>query len=127
MILDYGVMVTQQILVLFFLVRVRVVQLIQRFGSPHGEEPNNKFGLWCNGNTTDSGPVFLGSNPSSPTARENACKSILSLFLHFMMCPKKGSYKNHIRALKMVRDDGEHLQVVGGVVGGDDTCRFGEA
>ena len=25
------------------------------------------FGLWCNGNTTDSGPVFLGSNPSSPT------------------------------------------------------------
>ena len=27
----------------------------------------NDFGLWCNGNTTDSGPVFLGSNPSSPT------------------------------------------------------------
>ncbi len=26
------------------------------------------FGLWCNGNTTDSGPVFLGSNPSSPTS-----------------------------------------------------------
>ena len=25
------------------------------------------FGLWCNGNTTDSGPVFLGSSPSSPT------------------------------------------------------------
>ena len=27
------------------------------------------FGLWCNGNTTDSGPVFLGSNPSSPTEK----------------------------------------------------------
>ena len=27
------------------------------------------FGLWCNGNTTDSGPVFLGSNPSSPTSK----------------------------------------------------------
>ena len=26
------------------------------------------FGLWCNGNTTDSGPVFLGSSPSSPTS-----------------------------------------------------------
>ena len=26
------------------------------------------IGLWCNGNTTDSGPVFLGSNPSSPTS-----------------------------------------------------------
>ncbi len=28
----------------------------------------NLIGLWCNGNTTDSGPVFLGSNPSSPTS-----------------------------------------------------------
>ena len=28
-----------------------------------------KIGLWCNGNTTDSGPVFLGSNPSSPTKK----------------------------------------------------------
>ena len=27
------------------------------------------FGLWCNGNTTDSGPVFLGSSPSSPTEK----------------------------------------------------------
>ena len=26
-----------------------------------------KIGLWCNGNTTDSGPVFPGSNPGSPT------------------------------------------------------------
>ena len=44
-ILDYGVMVTQQILVLFFLVRVRVVQLTSRFGSPHGEEPDTK--VWA--------------------------------------------------------------------------------
>ena len=29
------------------------------------------IGLWCNGNTTDSGPVFLGSNPSSPTVIES--------------------------------------------------------
>ena len=27
------------------------------------------IGLWCNGNTTDSGPVILGSNPGSPTKR----------------------------------------------------------
>ena len=26
-------------------------------------------GLWCNGNTTDSGPVFPGSSPGSPTKR----------------------------------------------------------
>ena len=35
------------------------------------QKDNNRsfdFGLWCNGNTTDSGPVFLGSNPSSPTS-----------------------------------------------------------
>ena len=30
---------------------------------------NINIGLWCNGNTTDSGPVFLGSNPSSPTTK----------------------------------------------------------
>ena len=52
LILGYGVMVTQQILVLFFLVRVRVAQLhLQR------------------SRATDSGPVFLGSSPSSPTEK----------------------------------------------------------
>ena len=30
-------------------------------------ERDSKFGLWCNGNTTDSGPVIPGSNPGSPT------------------------------------------------------------
>ena len=24
------------------------------------------IGVWCNGNTTDSGPVILGSSPSTP-------------------------------------------------------------
>ena len=28
-----------------------------------------KIGLWCNGNTTDSGPVFPGSSPGSPTKK----------------------------------------------------------
>ena len=27
-------------------------------------------GIWCNGNTTDSGPVIPGSNPGIPTERE---------------------------------------------------------
>ena len=26
-----------------------------------------EIGVWCNGNTTDSGPVILGSSPSTPT------------------------------------------------------------
>lgn len=30
--------------------------------------PQTKIiGLWCNGNTTDSGPVISGSSPDSPT------------------------------------------------------------
>ena len=56
-ILGYGVMVTLQILVLSFLVRVRVSQQNFIFN----------IGIWCNGNTTDSGPVILGSSPSIPT------------------------------------------------------------
>ena len=28
---------------------------------------DGQIGLWCNGNTTDSGPVFPGSSPGSPT------------------------------------------------------------
>ena len=28
------------------------------------------IGLWCNGNTTDSGPVIHGSSPCSPTKKE---------------------------------------------------------
>ena len=62
MILGYGVMVTLQILVLSFLVRVRVSQLrllkmvLIEF-----------IGIWCNGNTTDSGPVIPGSSPGIPT------------------------------------------------------------
>jgi hypothetical protein len=29
----------------------------------------NVIELWCNGNTTDSGPVILGSNPGSSTEK----------------------------------------------------------
>ena len=31
---------------------------------------NRNFGLWCNGNTADSGPAFPGSSPGSPTKKE---------------------------------------------------------
>ncbi|CCX61192.1 unknown [Bacteroides sp. CAG:598] len=36
------------------------------------------IGLWCNGNTTDSGPVIPGSNPGSPTEKRT---------LRLMRCP----------------------------------------
>ena len=39
-----------------------------------------KTGLWCNGNTADSGPAFPGSSPGSP-AQEKRRKCASSLFL----------------------------------------------
>ena len=55
-------MVTLQILVLSFLVRVRVSQLrLLKIGLIEF------IGIWCNGNTTDSGPVIPGSSPGIPT------------------------------------------------------------
>ena len=30
-------------------------------------EHTSKFGVWCNGNTADSGPAFPGSSPGTPT------------------------------------------------------------
>ena len=36
------------------------------------------IGLWCNGNTSDSGPDFPGSNPGSPTKKKQ--RRILTFF-----------------------------------------------
>lgn len=33
--------------------------------------PANIIELWCNGNTTDSDPVVLGSNPGNSTKKYN--------------------------------------------------------
>ena len=44
--------------------------------------PQTKIiGLWCNGNTTDSGPVILGSNPSSPTAKSSSHDDLKTFFI----------------------------------------------
>ena len=37
-------------------------------------------GLWCNGNTADSGPAFPGSSPGSPTAESFSLTETLFLF-----------------------------------------------
>ena len=39
------------------------------------------IGLWCNGNTTDSGPVILGSNPGSPTKATLGMRVVFFVFL----------------------------------------------
>ena len=33
----------------------------------NGKSRFHPIGVWCNGNTTDSGPVIPGSNPGTPT------------------------------------------------------------
>ena len=38
------------------------------------------IGLWCNGNTADSGPAFPGSSPGSPTAESFSLTETLFLF-----------------------------------------------
>ena len=44
-------------------------------------QPQNRIGVWCNGNTTDSGPVIPGSNPGTPTAKRKICfQAYLPLF-----------------------------------------------
>ena len=80
-------MVTQQILVLFFLVRIQVAQLFSTIIYYF-------LGLWCNGNTTDSGPVFLGSNPGSPTEEDRFGDLFLFLFLSAL--PRSGGSLPHI-------------------------------
>lgn len=49
----------------------------EKFVSLHRKtEMKCSIGLWCNGNTTDSGPVIPGSNPGSPTThQQNPLKS----------------------------------------------------
>ena len=74
-------MVTLQILVLPFLVRVRVPQQIYLAFSCLGRvEVLKNIGVWCNGNTADSGPAFSGSSPDTPTLKsstsENVCATL---------------------------------------------------
>ncbi len=52
-------MVTLQILVLSFLVRKSKPGCFDR-----------KIGIWCNGNTTDSGGFISCSNPGIPTDKD---------------------------------------------------------
>ena len=69
--LFYGVMVAQQILVLFVQVRILVEQHLHK-------RIFLCFVLWCNGSTTDSGPVCPGSNPGRTT--EELSRREIALF-----------------------------------------------
>ena len=49
-------------------------------------------GLWCNGNTADSGPAFPGSSPGSPTK-----KRILHRVLFFYLCCFQYKFRSDCR------------------------------
>ena len=47
------------------------------------------IGIWCNGNTTDSGPVILGSSPSIPTNKRIFFMEMRLLFFHYTVVKVK--------------------------------------
>ena len=53
--------------------------------APRFSKTRCKIGVWCNGNTTDSGPVILGSSPSTPTKKRKASIWKPFLFLLFLI------------------------------------------
>ena len=69
----------------------KVVPLHPQFSK--SAEANYKFGVWCNGNTADSGPAFPGSSPGTPTKREMFARA--SLFFVFQSVWQR--YKNKRR------------------------------
>ena len=42
----------------------------------------SKIGIWCNGNTADSGPAFPGSSPGIPTKALNEKSSSVFFIYH---------------------------------------------
>ena len=53
-------------------------------------QPQNGIGVWCNGNTTDSGPVIPGSNPGTPTQSLDLGRGFF-LFLIWALYPPSPS------------------------------------
>ena len=57
----------------------------EKFVSLHRKtEMKCSIGLWCNGNTTDSGPVIPGSNPGSPTITHQQKPTKIAVLVGFV-------------------------------------------
>ena len=56
------------------------------FGKMLYRASETDFGVWCNGNTADSGPAFPGSSPGTPTnMKTSRLISIDWFFLFFFL------------------------------------------
>ena len=66
-----------------------------------------QFGVWCNGNTADSGPAFPGSSPGTPTRRKasNIWKLFFLLNTSILGCIKAGTGLHGVQVV-MTYDEG---------------------
>ncbi len=55
-------------------------QKLQRRERFKGESAAQQIGVWCNGNTADSGPAFPGSSPGTPTLTKASSEMRKSFF-----------------------------------------------
>ena len=76
------------------------------------------IGIWCNGNTTDSGPVIPGSNPGIPTIQGHFSHSSEVLFLCAFLYERKSKSP---MVLCIVGDLNKNPPCLGGV-GGFPVC-----
>ena len=58
------------------------------------------IGIWCNGNTTDSGPVIPGSSPGIPTASKS--KLIFQLGFFVLSSPTLIGHKRENSLIRTV-------------------------
>ena len=56
-------------------------QKLQRRERFKGESAAQQIGVWCNGNTADSGPAFPGSSPGTPTLTKASSEMRKSFFV----------------------------------------------
>ena len=54
---------------------------------------HRNIGIWCNGNTADSGPAFPGSNPGIPTKRNLLNGKFLFCLIYPRIFTKRGGKK----------------------------------
>ena len=64
------------------------------------------IGVWCNGNTADSGPAFPGSSPGTPTDRIAKMLKIKHLAIFLFLFSRDFPVKPNLNNYLGVRDYG---------------------